>query len=228
MIDILTGQFPSNYKITAGGLANNSCVKMIELFPTTQGGEFTADTWILFGDPSLVVFTDNPSAMTVTHAPDITKGATEFIVNCNVASALISLTVGGEILATTYSNAGANTITFSAPLNTTSATMPLTVPAQNKVTYLADVSILTTSLNNITDNNNADIYLNPLTNNIHINMDENIFNVTVYDISGRVVLQFKNSKTVNISSLENGVYFCNLVADDTFISKKILYVKKEN
>ncbi len=228
MIDILSGQFPSNYKITAGGLANNSCVKMIELFPTTQGGEFTADTWILFGDPSVVVFTDNPTAMTVTHESSITKGATEFVVNCNVANALISLTVGGEILATAYSNGGANTITFGAPLNTTSASMQVTVTAQNKVTYLADVSILNTSVNNMTENNNADIYLNPLTNNIHINLDENIFNGTIYDISGRAVLKFKNTNTVNISSLENGVYLFNVMAEDTFISKKMLYVKKDN
>ena len=56
------------------------------------------DTWTLFGDPSVIVRTDNPAPMTVTHANTLMMGATSLDVNCNEDDALVSLTVNGEIM----------------------------------------------------------------------------------------------------------------------------------
>jgi hypothetical protein len=154
---ILTGQqLSTNYKITAGGLAYNGCVKMIEQFPSaSDGGTFTADTWTLFGDPSVVLHTTNLSPMTITHAATVLPGATSFAVSCNVTGALVSLTQGGEIVATAYSAAGANTIPISPALPAAPDTMKVTVTAQNRVTYLGYALISpSTGINNVTINKN--------------------------------------------------------------------------
>ena len=227
---IMTGQqLATNYKITAGGIAYNSSMKMMDDYNVSQAGPFTANTLILFGDPSIVLNTTNLTSMTVTHASTITLGATSFVVNCNVTNALISLTVGGEIIDTAYSNGGANTIAISPAIsNATNDTMKVTVTAQNKVTYLGKALITTiNSVQDLSSNNNVDIYLNSITNDLNIESNNPNFEGTVYDISGRIVKQFKNERTVNMSSFENGVYLCRLMVDGKIISKKILLMKKD-
>ena len=105
--------------------------------------------------------------------------------------------------------------------------MKVTVTAQNKVTYLGYALItIVNSINNFNETN-TNIYLNSFTNDLIIESSNPNFEGYVYDVSGRVVKQFKSERTVNMSSFENGVYFCRLMVDGKFISKKILLMKKD-
>ncbi|MCB9226180.1 MAG: T9SS type A sorting domain-containing protein [Chitinophagales bacterium] len=61
---------------------------------------------------------------------------------------------------------------------------------------------------------NAGIYPNPTTGFVNIETDEQIALVTIVDIQGKQLMRFSgNNKTIDISSLNNGVYFLQLTAE---------------
>lgn len=135
---LVTHNISYNTKRSFGGIALAGIGKMIDNY---QGdGENMADTWTIFGDPSLIIRTKTPQTMTVSHQPVTFIGTTQFTVNCNVDSALICLSLNGEILGTGYSNGSFATIAVIG-LNIPD-TMIVTVTAQDYVTYQGDVAII--------------------------------------------------------------------------------------
>lgn len=70
--DIITDQYPSNKKYTYGGVAMSGCMKMIDEY--SSQGPWVADTWILFGDPSLAIYTDLPEDITIVHPETVGLG----------------------------------------------------------------------------------------------------------------------------------------------------------
>lgn len=141
MVDILVESYANNIKRTFGGLSMNGCMQMNDDYGT--GGENMTDTWNLFGDPSLIVRTDTPKVMTVTHNNTIFIGATQFQINCNVDDALVALTIDHQIIGTGYITGGLVNISFSPLL--TLDTMTVAVTAFNYIPYLADVPIIPAS-----------------------------------------------------------------------------------
>jgi hypothetical protein len=129
---ILIESYANNIKRTIGGLCMNSCMQMNDAYGAA-GDEMT-DTWTIFGDPSVVIRTNTPGTMTVTHNSTVLLGATSFQVNCNVNDALVSLTMNGQILGTGYVSGNLANITF--PAISTVDTMWVTVTAYNYAPYL--------------------------------------------------------------------------------------------
>jgi hypothetical protein len=141
MNDILMESYVGNIKRTFGGLSFNGMFLMIQ-----EGGEgqAMADTWLIFGDPSLMVRTMTPEEMTINHGSTLTVGTSSFQVNCDTDGALVSLTkLNGadvEIIGTGYISGGSvniDIVPFDAPGN-----MKVTVTAYNKVTYQEDVLVI--------------------------------------------------------------------------------------
>lgn len=67
MNDLLTEQDENNIKRTFGGLSFNGCMSMNDEYGG-EGDDMT-DTWTLFGDPSVMVRTDNPTDISASHNP---------------------------------------------------------------------------------------------------------------------------------------------------------------
>lgn len=139
MTDILVETYPTNIKRTFGGLSMNGCGKMIDSYGTD--GANMADTWTIFGDPSLMVRSDNPDDLTVSHNPTIFVGATSFVVNCNVTGARVTVSNDGEILGTSYNENGSATVNFAA-LSAPNDTLTISVVDYNYIPYLAEVPII--------------------------------------------------------------------------------------
>lgn len=220
-VAILTEQYQNNSKWTFGGIAMNGCFKMLDNFPST--GKNVSDTWVTFGDPSLLVFTDNPIAMTASHASTINLGATTFAVNCNIKGALVSLTVGGNIIGTAYSTGGATTIAINPALATTLTTMQVTITAKNKIPYSGNVTISgTLSVDGKDVKEAIGIYPNPASQSFSINVGdiqkENM-SITVFDVFGKKLLTLTNPSIINnttdmdVSSLASGVYYLVIKTD---------------
>lgn len=138
MNKILTENATSNIKRTFGGLSFNGCMAMNDAY-SAQGEEMT-DTWTLFGDPSVMVFTATPTAMTVTHAPSLVLGTSTFMVNGNTDNALVSLTQNGEIVGTGTIMNGNVMVNFPSPIVSTND-ITLTATAFNHVPYIATVTV---------------------------------------------------------------------------------------
>lgn len=187
MVKILTEEYPGNIKRTFGGLSINGCMKMIDAYG--NDGSNMADTWNIFGDPSLMVRTDNPQTMTVTHDPTVFVGATSLTVNCNVEGARATATIHGQVLATGLVSGGSVTLAFAA-LQDPQDTLHLVVTAYNYIPDISDLQVITPNgpyivyvnnlINDAAGNNNhlaefnEDIYLTVTVKNLGVAATSNL------------------------------------------------------
>jgi PKD repeat protein len=180
MVNVLVEAYPSNIKRTFGGTSVNGMFKMIENYSTD--GENMADTWTLFGDPSLMVRTDNPHNMTVTHDMTVTTGDNSMVVNCNANGAFVCLTINHQIIGTGTISGGAATISFPALTTTDSITVAVT--AFNYVPYIGKVEVT-----DVTYPENAQMsqVIEPMTN----------YNCTGIDIQPKVVIRNMGTNVLN-------------------------------
>ncbi|MDD2527828.1 MAG: C25 family cysteine peptidase [Lentimicrobiaceae bacterium] len=138
MVDILCELKEGNIKRTFGGIAVNGCLGMNDAYGSA-GSDMT-DTWLIFGDPSLMVRTAAPSNLVVNHSPVAFIGSDVFEVNGGVDGAFACLTLNGEILGTATINNGSAII--SIPTLTDIGNMQLAVTAFNHMPYLTDIDIM--------------------------------------------------------------------------------------
>ena len=125
---------------TFGSASVNGNANVLDM-SGSQGND-THDTWICFGDPSLMVRTDNPTGMNVNIAPAVLMlGMTELeITTENTAYGIATLMMDGEVIASTNIVNNAATLSFPAMSNVGNAT--LTVMGYNKVTEVITVEVL--------------------------------------------------------------------------------------
>jgi len=192
MVDILVESYATNIKRSFGGISMNGCMKMNDDYGS--GGNDMTDTWVCFGDPSVVVRTDQPGAMTVTHPAVTIIGNDNIDVQCNINGALVCLSIDGVILGRGYVVGGNVNIAFSTL--TTPDPIDVVVTAYNKQTYIGSINVIppagpyvireTVTINDATGNNNG-----------LADFGENIqFNVTLKNIG----IDPANNVTATLSS----------------------------
>jgi hypothetical protein len=135
---ILTEAYENNIRRTFGGLSMNGCMKMNDAYGS--GGDEMTDTWVLFGDPSLMVRTANPGALTVTHNPTIFIGVGQFTLTCSEEGAFAALTFDDQLLGAAEVQNGVAVINFD-PIQIP-GTATLTVTAFNHLPYIADLDVI--------------------------------------------------------------------------------------
>lgn len=141
MIDLLVGTYPGNIKRTYGGLCENGCMNMNDVYGST--GYDMTNTWHIFGDPSLTVRTAAPDAITATHPSTVPVGTSQIAITSNTNGALACLSMAGQILGTATVTAGNVTINF--PAVSTVDTIFVTLTAFNKVPYEGIILIVPAS-----------------------------------------------------------------------------------
>ncbi|MGI6479507.1 MAG: C25 family cysteine peptidase [Salinivirgaceae bacterium] len=139
MVDLLVKSYQNNKKYTFGGIVVNGCMFMNDKYGT--GGYSMTETWVIFGDPTVMVRTDTPQTLEVSHNNIIFLGTTEFEVECASENTRATLSVDGELIASANIVGGTATLTFSEPFNEP-AMAKLTVTGYNKVPYIADIEVI--------------------------------------------------------------------------------------
>lgn len=186
MVDILTESYANNILRSFGGISNNGIMQMIDEYGT--GGTSMANTWNLFGDPSVMCRTAAPITYTVSHLPTTFIGSNQFTVNCSLDNATVALTMGSTILGTAKVISGAALVNF-APLASVGI-ITVTVTGFNMMTYVGTVEIVPNSgpfvtytssiVQDPTGNNNnmpdfsEDILLDVTLTNVGIEMANNV------------------------------------------------------
>ncbi|MBK7816684.1 MAG: T9SS type A sorting domain-containing protein [Sphingobacteriaceae bacterium] len=151
MDTILCEAISNNIKRSFGGITVNGMYKMNDFYGTS--GMDMTDTWTIFGDPSVIVRSDNPTPMTVTHSTLEVVGVTQLAVNCNKNGAIVCLTKQGNILGTGIVASGSVNITFPA-INSIDS-IDVTVTAYNCVPYFGKTyvqcpaNLMTLNSNNV-------------------------------------------------------------------------------
>jgi len=138
MVNILTESNADVIRRTYGSISMNGCLKMNEVYGDA-GVEMT-DTWHLFGDPSLLLRTKQPEALSVNHVSTVSIGTSFISVNCNTENAFVSITQMGQLLGTGLVSAG------TANIQTTPITSPealdVVVTAFNKSPYEGQINLI--------------------------------------------------------------------------------------
>lgn len=166
MDDILVESYNDNIKRTFSGISMNGCMKMNDSYGG-DGDEMT-DTWLVFGDPSLVVRTALPTNLAVSHNPVAFIGSNQFVINCSVDGAFACVTLDGQIIGTATVNGGSAIISFPTLNNV--GVMKLAVTAFNYLPYIVNIDILplegpyvvyeTVDINDASGNNNQQLDYN--------------------------------------------------------------------
>ena len=138
MTNILIESDSNNIKRTFAGLSINGCMKMIDAYGTD--GANMADTWTVFGDPTIMVRTATPQPITAQYNPTLFVSDSLFAVNCAVNGARVTATLADTILATAIVVNGSVNLTFPA-LTVALDTIHLVITAYNMLPYTGDLII---------------------------------------------------------------------------------------
>jgi hypothetical protein len=135
-VDLLVGEEMRTY----GGLCFNGSCQMMDEYGGSGVDMFR--TWIIFGDPSLLVRTDTPAAMTVNHDEAIPPDAVTFTVTVpGVEGALCGLSYQGTYHGSAFTDAaGVASIVVQGTLPA-GENVTLTVTAPNKIPYVAPILV---------------------------------------------------------------------------------------
>ena len=139
MVDILTEwRNPDQFFHTLGGASLNGSMAVID----KSGDTDCHDTWILFGDPSMMVRTANPTDMDVTITPAAPMlGMNTLTIATDAPAGIATLSnQEGEVIASGQLVDGAITLEFE-PFNNVGE-YDLVILGYNKVTYNGTIEVL--------------------------------------------------------------------------------------
>jgi hypothetical protein len=143
-VDILVESYSNNIKHTLGGTGINGLFSIFDHYSTTEATAVgTYQAWVLYGDPTLMLRTKTPQAMTVNHVGAIVPGTSSYTVNVsNGNGALATITdADHNILGkATVSNGTAN-VSLNGNNLTVGTELTLCVFGYNKVTYLGTIIV---------------------------------------------------------------------------------------
>jgi hypothetical protein len=104
MVKIITESIPGNIKHTYGGVMINGCYSMNEFYGDAAND--VTDTWVIFGDPSLMIRTDTPVEITADYPEYILESTTDIAVTSNKEGAKVVVSYGNQILGTAIISGG--------------------------------------------------------------------------------------------------------------------------
>ncbi len=139
MVNILTGwKSADKFNHTLGGASLNGNMYVLDAAPGDNGN--THNTWILFGDPSLMVRTKNPVSMNAQHPSELLIGMSSMSITADAKYGIATLSLNGEVLASAKIVNNAATLNFD-PISTV-GTAKLCIIAYNKVTEVSDIQLI--------------------------------------------------------------------------------------
>ena len=137
MVAILTEWRPG-YKHTLAGASLNGNMFVLDKCPEDYGD--THNTWILFGDPSMLLRTSVPQSMNVTAPTTLVLGMTDMKVQADTEFGIATLSMDNQIIATSYIENGEAVLQFNQLSNV--GLLKLVVIGYNKVTEVRDVEVI--------------------------------------------------------------------------------------
>jgi hypothetical protein len=113
---IFVESYGDNIKRTFGGLSFNGMNQMNDSYGS-QGYDETY-YWTIFGDPSVVLRSDTPSEMVVSHSDVIIIGGESLSVSTGESGALVAASRDGVLLASDITDiSGSVILNFETPLD---------------------------------------------------------------------------------------------------------------
>jgi len=214
--------FPSLGQVTFGGL-----VKMMDIYHDVE----TYHTWLLFGDPSLMMRTDIPLNIVAHHDTSLLEGTTNCIVVSPNNGATAFLSAHNQPIAQASIVNGKANLQFQS--QTPMDTLTLLITQLNHIPYTGKISFYANSFDPETSSNTTEeITLSPIvaSNEILISVNSKYKGSTIslYDISGKKIWQKQITQTktsIDVKHYQSGVYFAVINSGKTII-KTIKFIKQ--
>ena len=135
MNDILTEQYEDNIRRSFGAISMQGCMKMNDDYGSA-GDEMT-DTWMIFGDPSVMIRTNKAEYVSATHEEVLPLGSNSLTVSSVNEGAIVALSNQNELIAEGVIEDGQVVLNFDAISEVGLYT--LTVTAFNNVPYISSI-----------------------------------------------------------------------------------------
>ncbi len=219
-----------NY-ISVGAIVYNGSSKILEV--GNSSGEYleTYETWILFGDPSLLAFNSKPTIMNVTYPEIVETGTQEVEIgfdNGIEGRVCLYSEENGILASKIISNIATVKLTIEI---TNEKKIHLTVTARNKMPVMEEITIGTIGINEnngLINNNKFTVKRIGNSLMLYVPFDENGI-VTVSDLQGRNLTEFKTNahrKWYQIpESLSSGMHIISIKTQERAITEKLWFVR---
>jgi gingipain R len=234
--DIISNQYPTNVKFTLGGLFYNSQMSMLDAYPTTTGQE-VMETWVMFGDPSCMLRTVNPTSITATHLNCIDATASSFSLTSSFANNTYAcISQNNQIIGSSSISNSITTIALTQTFNTTQ-NLVLTITEFNKIPYTSTLAIcVATTVTGIQNQNNTiqftfnTIVEKDLIINYKYN-ESKILSLNLYDLQGKLIFKQsiennENETKLNLENITAGIYILSITDQSNLILKTAKIVKQ--
>ena len=136
---ILTESYEEHISRSFGGIVVNGCMHMNE----AQGASGINETnhWTTFGDPSVIIRTDEPSNISPVHDDVILIGQTEFVVDAGVNEGLVALSSANELIASNYIQDGVAVLSLDG-MEMIPGTLNLVISSFNTYSYETEINVI--------------------------------------------------------------------------------------
>jgi gingipain R len=232
--NILCGARTFAIKHSFAGMLTNGFYSMNDEYdlplPSTDslGGSEMTDTWQIFGDPTMVVKTNDMGAITSNYSVGIPMHATTYSMACNVNGADVCLYYKNEILATTKVIGGIASFNFPAGVHDSLAEIWITATKYNYTPLIGKATVANYPLQ-IKDallQSKINVYPNPSSDVIYIQSESTINAIQIVNINGAMVkiIDAQKAKQVNcqLKDLATGEYLLKIMTEDGIVLKKVL------
>ncbi|MCW4469023.1 C25 family cysteine peptidase [Flavobacterium sp. MFBS3-15] len=224
MTELVVGGEPGNDKNTLGGLFYNGQYSMLESYWESPTAVEVMQTWVLFGDPSVVFRTAEASQLVATHPATVQSTAGEIIVQCAVEGAVVAITQNGIIIGTAVVSGGQAVISLGDFEG--EGLLDVTVTQQNFVPYQGTITMEALGRKSF-ESDMMTLYPNPATDYIIVKMGDASAKATfeVRDITGRVVhvsAPGNGNPTIDTSGYASGIYLLTATSNGAKSTKQFV------
>ena len=228
MTNILTEVYENNKKETIGGLFYNSQIGMLDSYNNSDTAIEVMQTWVLFGDPSVVFRNDTTKNLELQHPNQIDPASQKLTILCEESDAVVSLTKNGNIIGTAHSKNG--NVIFDLNGIADGEALKITATKQNFIPYQSTVEVKTLGVATF-KKNGISIYPVPSKDIVNLtweNMKPN--QVLFYDLTGKLLQAISSNASdkklqINVSEYPKGNYLLKYEIDNKVYSEKIIIIK---
>lgn len=196
---ILSQLIPGNVKYTLGGLFYNGQMSMLESYPTGTGEE-VMETWVMFGDPSVMMRSKTPQTMSVS-SPACYNAGNTLSVTGGISGADVALSQAATVLVA--GNFTGSSASINVPVGTTGP-VTLTVSGYNQIPYVVTLNACAVGMEELNEYN-INVFPNPVQDRLTIT-NVNSADYFIYDQNGKLAQTGTLNGTIDVSELTNGLY----------------------
>jgi len=136
---ILSEQHDNGMSRSIGGIFTNGCMYMNDA--QGESGINETNYWTFFGDPSIVIRTDQPTSLNPIHEDVILIGQTEFVVDIGVDEGLIALSNESGLLVSDYVQDGIAVLSLDG-MDMLPGTLNLVITSFNSFVYETEINVI--------------------------------------------------------------------------------------